>query len=212
MPKEKEKKEKKSKSSKSSKSKDKSEVDKKSSKSKSEKESKKSKSGKSSKSATPSKDKKSSRDKSADGKSQKSKKSSKSKASKSPSNIDIASQLNKSELDGEMMRGGQTMQPNYGGMDPLIGGDQSAGYATISPGGMASTSPFGRQGMLNPHVAQSKTCMLHNKPLRYFCETCEELLCYDCTVMGPHNTQLHRICNLEEAFRYRFESINKSIH
>jgi hypothetical protein len=30
--------------------------------------------------------------------------------------------------------------------------------------------------------------------------------------MGPHNTQLHRICNLDEAFRYRFEMINKSIH
>lgn len=54
--------------------------------------------------------------------------------------------------------------------------------------------------------------MLHSKPLKFFCDTCEELLCYDCTVMGPHNTQLHRICNLDEAFRYRFEMINKSIH
>ena len=55
-------------------------------------------------------------------------------------------------------------------------------------------------------------CMLHNKPLRYFCDTCEELICYDCTVMGPHNTQLHRICNMEEAFRYRFQTVNKAIH
>jgi palmitoyltransferase len=54
--------------------------------------------------------------------------------------------------------------------------------------------------------------MLHNKPLRYYCETTNELICYDCTVMGPHNTQLYRICNLEEAFRYRFETVNKSIH
>lgn len=30
--------------------------------------------------------------------------------------------------------------------------------------------------------------------------------------MGPHNTQLHRLSNLDEAFRYRFESINKQIH
>ena len=90
-------------------------------------------------------------------------------------------------------------------MDPLVGGEQSAGYATMNYG----MSPFNAQGMLNPHVAQSKTCMLHGKPLRYFCDSCEELVCYDCTVMGPHNTQLHRICNLEEAFRYRFESINK---
>ena len=40
------------------------------------------------------------------------------------------------------------------------------------------------QPILNPHVTQSRTCMLHGKPLRYFCDTCEELLCYDCTVMG----------------------------
>lgn len=54
--------------------------------------------------------------------------------------------------------------------------------------------------------------MLHNKTLRYFCDSCEELLCYDCTVMGPHNTQLHRISSMDEAFRYRFDVINKSIH
>ena len=54
--------------------------------------------------------------------------------------------------------------------------------------------------------------MLHNKPLRYYCDNTEELICYDCTVMGPHNTQLYRICNIEEAFRYRFETINKKIH
>ncbi|MFN9953244.1 MAG: B-box zinc finger protein [bacterium] len=29
---------------------------------------------------------------------------------------------------------------------------------------------------------------MHNQPLRYFCDSCEELICYDCTVMGPHNT------------------------
>ena len=53
--------------------------------------------------------------------------------------------------------------------------------------------------------------MLHGKPLRYYCDNTEELLCIDCTIMGPHNTQLHRICNIEEAFRYRFETMNKSI-
>mmetsp|Transcript_32295 Transcript_32295/g.42766 ORF Transcript_32295/g.42766 Transcript_32295/m.42766 type:complete len:107 (+) Transcript_32295:262-582(+) len=70
--------------------------------------------------------------------------------------------------------------------------------------GLPNESPFRTQPILNPHVTLSKTCMLHGKALRYFCDSCEELLCYDCTVMGPHNTQLHRICNMEEAFRYRF--------
>jgi len=35
---------------------------------------------------------------------------------------------------------------------------------------------------------RKKMCLLHKQPLRYFCESCEELICYDCTVMGPHNT------------------------
>lgn len=30
--------------------------------------------------------------------------------------------------------------------------------------------------------------------------------------MGPHNTQLHRISSIEEAFRSRFDHINRSIH
>jgi hypothetical protein len=35
---------------------------------------------------------------------------------------------------------------------------------------------------------RKKICLLHKQPLRYFCDSCEELICYDCTVMGPHNT------------------------
>ena len=101
------------------------------------------------------------------------------------------------------------MQPTYGGMDPLVGADQSLGFATVNYG-MQMQSPFSAQ--MNPHVVQSKTCMLHGKPFRFFSENHDELVCYDCTVMGPHNTQLHRLSNLDEAFRYRFESINKQIH
>lgn len=53
---------------------------------------------------------------------------------------------------------------------------------------------------------------MHGKPLKFYCENTESLICYDCTVMGPHNTQLHRISNVDEAFRYRFETLNKTIH
>ena len=59
---------------------------------------------------------------------------------------------------------------------------------------------------------RKKACMLHRQSLRYFCDSCEELICYDCTVMGPHNTQLHRISSIEDSFRYRFDTVNKSIH
>lgn len=59
---------------------------------------------------------------------------------------------------------------------------------------------------------RKKNCVLHKQPLRYFCDSCEELICYDCTVMGPHNTQLHRISSIDESFKYRFDGINKCIH
>jgi hypothetical protein len=30
--------------------------------------------------------------------------------------------------------------------------------------------------------------------------------------MGPHNTQLHRISKMDEAFAFRFQTLNKTIH
>jgi hypothetical protein len=30
--------------------------------------------------------------------------------------------------------------------------------------------------------------------------------------MGPHNTQLHRISSIDDAFKDKFDSINKVIH
>lgn len=207
------------KSTKSSKSKDKSEKDKKSKGSKSEKERKSSKSGRSEKSATPSKDK--SKSKVDDDKSTKSRKTSKSKSkrdrenshSPAPSQLDVESQL-KSQLDADILnKGGATLtdMAGLGGANKLAGAEMAGGYNTASAA-LQSESPFRVQPVLNAHVMQKQSCLLHNKPLRYFCDSCEELLCYDCTVMGPHNTQLHRICNIEEAFRYRFDQVNKSIH
>ena len=168
--------------------KEKSEKDKKSKSGKSEKTNKKSsKGGASSRGATPTREGS----------------KSKTRDELSPSNMDAASAMKSQLGDGDLGGAGAASLPLFpsGGYD--------AGHTMM---GMPSESPFRTQPMLNHHVTQSKTCMLHGKPLRYFCDSCEELLCYDCTVMGPHNTQLHRICNMEEAFRYRFETINRSIH
>jgi hypothetical protein len=49
-----------------------------------------------------------------------------------------------------------------------------------------------------------KECAIHGKELCYYCENTESLICYDCTVMGPNNTQLHRISKMDEAFAFRF--------
>ena len=76
-------------------------------------------------------------------------------------------------------------------------------------------SHFGGDGFMRmapPGHKGSTVCLLHNQPLRYYSETSEELICYDCTVMGPHNTPLHRISSIEEAFRVRFDLINRAIY
>jgi len=83
---------------------------------------------------------------------------------------------------------------------------------TFSQYGGGPYPGLGGPGGLNPDPEAKNHCFLHQKHLRYFCDSCEELICYDCTVMGPHNTQLHRISSIEEAFRSRFDLINRSIH
>ena len=36
-------------------------------------------------------------------------------------------------------------------------------------------------------------CVHHKEPLKYFCDSCEEPICNQCTIMGPHNTQVFTI-------------------
>jgi len=165
------------KSSKKDKEKDKSEKDKKSKGGKSEKTNKKSsKSAASSRAATPTREKSKSKTRDGD-------------ADASPSNLDAISQMKYSQM-GEVDNGGAGAgaSAGAGAGASTLPNLPSGGYDTTNMMGMPADSPFRTQPILNPHVTQSKTCMLHGKPLRYFCDSCEELLCYDCTVMGPHNT------------------------
>jgi len=48
-----------------------------------------------------------------------------------------------------------------------------------------------------------KTCIHHQQDLVYYCESCEEPICEKCSILGPHNNQLHRINTLNEAFHSR---------
>ncbi|EGR27031.1 hypothetical protein IMG5_202690 [Ichthyophthirius multifiliis] len=70
-----------------------------------------------------------------------------------------------------------------------------------------------------------RLCLRHNLPLKYYCETYEELICDQCTIQGPHNTQvikqkinnkiyiqqLHRISTLQDAFNRRASKISYAI-
>ncbi|KAM3142964.1 hypothetical protein pb186bvf_005027 [Paramecium bursaria] len=56
-----------------------------------------------------------------------------------------------------------------------------------------------------------RNCIHHNIPFQYFCEACEEPVCQQCMVLGPHNTQLHRINKLTDSFKQRSNKIQESI-
>lgn len=43
------------------------------------------------------------------------------------------------------------------------------------------------------------TCVLHNAPLRYYCPTCDKLLCDTCFVAGSHNDHIQQCCKIDDA-------------
>jgi hypothetical protein len=119
----------------------------------------------------------------------------------------------KSDISG-VTGGGQHAEGDKGVAQPVAGasaqqptGKDFFGGLGGSPGGPAQVP-----NVLAPIEEFRKMCYHHNQELRFFCDSCEEPICYDCTVMGPHNTQLHRIASTTDAFRARFDIINKAIH
>lgn len=44
-----------------------------------------------------------------------------------------------------------------------------------------------------------------------YCETCEDVICFESPLMGQHNTQLHRISAIPDAFNSRYDIIVNAI-
>ena len=54
-----------------------------------------------------------------------------------------------------------------------------------------------------------KKCYLHKEqPLKLFCESCEEPICHECHMIGPHNNKLHKIVNIVDSYRKKLNYIN----
>ena len=62
-----------------------------------------------------------------------------------------------------------------------------------------------------PPPPAENLCIYHGKPLIYFCENVDEPICYDCTVMGPYNTPLHRILSIDDAYWNRYDLVTSAI-
>ena len=54
-----------------------------------------------------------------------------------------------------------------------------------------------------------KICYLHSgQPLKLFCESCEEPICHECQMLGPHNNKLHKIVNIIDSYRKKLNYVN----
>ena len=57
-----------------------------------------------------------------------------------------------------------------------------------------------------------KFCYHHNSPLKFFCETCEEPICQECQMIGPHNSKLHKIISIYDSFHKKYNYLNQMIN
>ena len=57
-----------------------------------------------------------------------------------------------------------------------------------------------------------KLCFNHNSPLKYFCETCEEPICQECQILGPHNGKIHKIISIYDSFNKKYNNLSQIIN
>ena len=62
----------------------------------------------------------------------------------------------------------------------------------------------------NSHL--KKLCYNHNSPLKYFCETCEEPICQECQILGPHNGKIHKIISIYDSFNKKYNNLSQIIN
>ena len=62
---------------------------------------------------------------------------------------------------------------------------------------------------LNDIIQMKKLCYHHQLNLELFCESCDEAICKQCQIIGPHNTNYHRIIQINEAFTKKYYQLSK---
>ena len=63
---------------------------------------------------------------------------------------------------------------------------------------------------LNDINKTKKLCYHHQLNLEFFCESCDETICKQCQIIGPHNTNYHRIIDIKEAFNKKYYQLSKT--
>ena len=50
---------------------------------------------------------------------------------------------------------------------------------------------------------QQLKCRQHQLPFTLFCDRCNEPICDQCSIVGPHNTSIHSLSQLPQAYERR---------
>ena len=80
----------------------------------------------------------------------------------------------------------------------------NAGHQILSLDEVASTAH-----QLSRAKQDLISCTDHNKPLDLFCESCQQLICHDCTV-SKHEKPLHKYNLVTDTYRQRKDAIDQS--
>lgn len=57
-----------------------------------------------------------------------------------------------------------------------------------------------------------KLCIHHGSILKLYCESCEEPICTECQIIGPHNTKLHRLSGIVDSFKRKYNLLSNMIN
>eukprot|EP01022_Parablepharisma_sp_SALTPOND_P032972 TRINITY_DN87978_c0_g1_i1.p1 TRINITY_DN87978_c0_g1~~TRINITY_DN87978_c0_g1_i1.p1 ORF type:complete len:746 (+),score=67.32 TRINITY_DN87978_c0_g1_i1:5676-7913(+) len=60
-------------------------------------------------------------------------------------------------------------------------------------------------------TAMLSMCQIHGQPFSLYCESCEEVICYECNYSGLHRDTTHRIVDIKDAFGARLEYMTSRI-
>ena len=54
-------------------------------------------------------------------------------------------------------------------------------------------------------------CIHHKLPLKLFCDSCNEPICDECKVVGPHETKLHNVKTIIEAYNAKYKILSNIV-
>lgn len=58
------------------------------------------------------------------------------------------------------------------------------------------------------NLSSKLECNLHGLSFSLYCDRCLEPVCQKCTFIGPHNTAIHSLTPLHQAYERRVQEVN----